>query len=44
MITFEKGKFCEIMINGYPIVLTREFKELYAFQEVTFESFYQMDD
>jgi len=44
MITFEIGKFCEIMINGYPIVITREFKEVYAFEEVTFESFDQLDD
>jgi len=42
MITFEKGKFCEIMINGYPVVLTREFKEVYAFKEVTYASFDQL--
>ena len=44
MITFEKGKFCEIMINGYPIVLTREFKEVYAFEEVTYVSLEQLED
>lgn len=44
MIYFEKGEFCEIMINGYPIVLTREFKEVYAFEEVTYASFDQLFD
>ena len=44
MITFEKGKFCEIMINGYRIVITREFKALYAFEEVTFVEFEQLED
>lgn len=44
LITFEKGKFSEIMINGYPIVLTREFKEVYAFEEVTYESLEQLED
>ena len=44
MVTFEIGKFCEIMINGYPIVLTREFKEVYAFEEVTYESMERLED
>ena len=37
--TINKGEACEIMLNGYPIILTREFKEIYAFEEILYVSF-----
>ena len=43
-IYFQNAKVCEIMINGYPIVLTSGFKEIYDFEEILISEFEQLLD